>query len=149
MVVEPERLEMLEQFGPQVVDHPLSGIHLYLGAVGRHELIHDLEQHAGGDDDDEHRDHPPAGDRIHPAANRFRKRMRGVVQDVVDDDFERPGLQRTEPDFSQQQYRQERQPSPVRPQIRKDPRTQSPTRFGAGGGGAAGGRTGARATVSA
>ena len=46
---------MLEQPVAQVVDHPLSGVHLHLRAVRRDELVDDLQRDACDHDDDEQR----------------------------------------------------------------------------------------------
>ena len=54
VVVQAERLEMLEQAAAQVVHHPLAGIDLHLRGVGGDELVHDLQDDAADDDDDQH-----------------------------------------------------------------------------------------------
>ena len=41
---------MLEQAVAQVVDHPLPGVDLHLRAVGRDELVDELQHHAGDDE---------------------------------------------------------------------------------------------------
>ena len=53
VVVQAERLQVLEQPVAQVVHHPLAGIDLHLRAVRGHELVDDLQHDAGDDDDDE------------------------------------------------------------------------------------------------
>ncbi len=93
---------MLEEPVPQVVDHPLARVDLHLRAVGRHELIHDLQHDAGDDDDDEQRHpivvrhrHDPRPDvrrDVEPEhVDAIGQRLR--AQDVVDHDRERPRLQ--------------------------------------------------------
>ena len=48
--MEAERLQMVEQLVPQVVDHALAGVDLHLRAVRGHELIDDLQRDARDDD---------------------------------------------------------------------------------------------------
>ena len=50
VMVQAERLQMLEQPVAQVVDHPLPGVDLHLRAVRRDELVEHL-QHDAGDDE--------------------------------------------------------------------------------------------------
>ena len=122
VVVQAQGGQMLEQAPPQVVDHPLPGIDLHLRAVGRHELIRRLQHHAGDDDGDEQHEAVAALQHRQPLRQRRGKRV--VLQDVVDDDFKRPRLQRAEPDLGQQQHREQRHPRPVRAQKRQRPQQQ-------------------------
>jgi hypothetical protein len=55
VVIQAERLEMVEELVAQVVDHPLAGVHLHLRAVRGHQLIHDLQHDAGDDDGNQQR----------------------------------------------------------------------------------------------
>ena len=122
VVMKAERLQVLEQAAPQVVDHPLTGIHLHLRAVHRNELVGDLQQHTGDHHDDEQRPRPAAGRHREPVRDRLREGT--SLQHVVDDDFERPGLERTEGDLEQQQAGQQRHPRAVGAKERQRPRDE-------------------------
>ena len=80
VMVQAERRQVREQLAAQVVDHPLAGVDLHLGAVGRDELVHDLKQHAG--DDDEHQQREPmalrrgGNPRRQPGGERLARRAR-------------------------------------------------------------------------
>ena len=122
-MVESESLQMLEQPETQVVHHPLTGIDLHLRAIGGHELVEELQQDAGDDDRHEQRDRAVARGRADPAGDRPWKGL--PAEDVVDDDLERPRLQRAQADFEQQQDRQHGNAAAIRPQKRKRPANQS------------------------
>ena len=66
----PSAGQVLEQPVAQVVDHPLAGIDLHLRAVGRHELVDDLQHHAGDDDDDQQRERGRRRERARRASRR-------------------------------------------------------------------------------
>ncbi len=90
---------MLEQLEAQVVHHPLARIHLHLGVEHRRELIGDLQRRAREHDDHEQRKVVMTAQTTGPALNERPERM--FEQHVIQDDRERPGLQRAEPDLEQ------------------------------------------------
>ena len=108
VMVQAERLNLLEEPAPQLVHHALPGIDLQLRCVGGHELIDRLEHHASDDDEHQQRDQVASRHRRQPRPERFRNRLPLAAQDVIDHDLERPWLQRAEPDFQQQQHREQR-----------------------------------------
>ncbi len=100
--METERLEMGEQPIAELVHHLLAGADLHLGRNRGHELIHHFERGARDDKQNEEGDRAGADQRHRPVPERFRQRI--AVQYVVDDDLERPGLQRAEGNLHQQQH---------------------------------------------
>ena len=72
--------------------------------------------------DDEQRPRPAAGRHREPVRDRLREGT--SLQHVVDDDFERPGLERTEGDLEQQQAGQQRHPRAVGAKERQRPRDE-------------------------
>ena len=142
--MQPERRQVLKQLAAQVVHHALTGIDLHLRAVGGDQLVHDLQHDAGDDDRGEQDETMVLGDQGDPW--RQARRKRPSAQHVVDDDRERPRLQRAEPDFRQEQHRQQRDALAVRPQERQRPdeeRFAHPPTFRGGSSGCFGTRFGA------
>ncbi len=122
VMMQPEPGQVLEQTRAQVVDHALPGVDLHLRAVRRHELVDDLQDHAGDHDRHQQRERVTAGHRRDVRRDPRRKRL--VAEHVVDDDCQRPGLQRAEADFRRQQTREQHDPQPVRAQERQRPRQE-------------------------
>jgi hypothetical protein len=135
VVMQPKPGEVLEQAVPEVVHHPLTGIDLHLGPVRGDELVDDLQDHAGGDDADQQRQ-PIVGRQVRQPGGEGRveaeSENRDVIgkrlprQHVVDDDRERPRLQRPENDLGQEQDRQHRHAGAIRPEELQRPAQQAP-----------------------
>ena len=118
---------MLKEVATKVVDHALARIDLHLGAVRRHELVHDLQNDAGDDDDHEQREEVVACERGDPRLQPLGERLAAEArrhQHVVDDDGHRPRLQGPEPDLRREQRRQQDDATAIRPQKRQRPRKE-------------------------
>ena len=126
VVMQAERLEVLEEPRAQVVHHPLTRADLHLHGPGGDELVHHLQQDTSRDDDDERAEQAAAGQRLHPRRQRLGEGVLGAVQDVVDDELEGPGLQRAEHDLHDEQDREDGGTPPVGTQERQHPRQQRP-----------------------
>ncbi len=124
VVVQAERLQVLEQSVTQVVHHALTRVHLHLRAVRRHELVRGLQQHARDDEHDQQNEPAAAGHRHQPMPERLWERVLRVIEHVVDRDRQRPWLQRAKADLQQKEERQQRDLAAVRTQKAERPEQQ-------------------------
>ena len=92
------------------------------------ELIEDLEKGTSDHEQDEERDGAASSNGQRPMSEGFRQWI--SVQHVVDDDLQRPRLQRAEHDLEEEQDNQDDDASAVGPKKRQGPGQQRARRAG-------------------